>query len=214
MVSVNKRRSFLRKTGFRDSQLIGIACEGSVTEKKYFETFSDLIMTNPSRVYIKVIERDAKDSGLSAPKYVISSIDEYRKENSFKATDEFWAVIDYDRWTVSSLSAAAKLASQKGYRFVVSRPCFEVWLILHLLSAHDLTAAEIELFMHEGCSAVEAKIREVKGQYSKNLNDASDYIMRYKDAIRNAKELDAGKRSRWPSSFGSRVYQVLEAIIG
>ena len=32
MAKLDKRRSFLRQSGFRDARLIGIACEGSLTE--------------------------------------------------------------------------------------------------------------------------------------------------------------------------------------
>lgn len=47
-------------------------------------------------------------------------------------TDEVWAVVDQDQH--STLKDALALARREGVKVALSKPCFEVWLLLH----HDL----------------------------------------------------------------------------
>jgi len=111
MAKLDRRRSFLRQSGFRDARLIGIACEGSLTELRYFEAVKEKLAEHPSRIHIELIKRE--EASKSAPKHVINSLDAFRKKVGFLLSDNFWAVIDYDRWGEKALRDAAKKLNKK-----------------------------------------------------------------------------------------------------
>ena len=211
MAKLDRRRSFLRQSGFRDARLIGIACEGSLTELRYFEAVKEKLAEHPSRIHIELIKRE--EASKSAPKHVINSLDAFRKKVGFLLSDNFWAVIDYDRWGEKALSDAAKKIEQKGYLLAVSRPCFEAWLLLHLLSDNDLDISFLDELDKSGCKAIIGEIQKLKGYYTKELKDAEEYLALSEVAIHNAKKLDTKENCRWPQSFGSKVYLLLLSIL-
>lgn len=203
------RRSFTRLSGFRDASIIGIACEGDVTEYRYFEEFKARYTDFPSRIHVELIKR--QKASQSAPEHVIASIDAFRKLKA-GPDDEFWVVIDYDRWGERKLSEIAQQASQKGYHVAVSRPCFEAWLLLHWIEQTEITATMLLEFNEKNCKEIGYEIRRIHGHYGKDLNDAVEYVERAETAIQNARSLDEHPTDRWPQTFGSRVYQLCERI--
>ncbi len=138
--------------------------------------------------------------------------DKKRKESGMLPGDEFWIIIDYDRWKDQKIASIAKQALQKGYLLALSNPCFEAWLLLHWISEKAINPAELEDLRKKGCAAVAGKIREIRGHYNKQLNDASEYMEHVERAIANARSLDLNPDDRWPHSFGSRVYLLCERI--
>jgi hypothetical protein len=203
------RRSFARLSGFRDASIIGIACEGDVTEYRYFEEFKERYTDFPSRIHIELIKR--QEASESAPEYVISSIDAFKKSKA-GPDDEFWVVIDYDRWGEKKLSEIAQQASQKSYHVAVSRPCFEAWLLLHWILETGIDAMVLSELEWKGCKSIGDEIRRIHGHYRKDLNDVVEYVERAEIAIENARSLDVNPVDRWPRTFGSRVYQICERI--
>ena len=203
------RRSFIRPSGFRDASIIGIACEGDVTEYRYFEEFKERYTEFPSRIHIELIKR--QEATQSAPEYVIASIDAFKKSKA-GPDDEFWAVIDYDRWGDKKMSEIIQQAFQKGYHVAVSRPCFEAWLLLHWIPKSDITEAMLLDFNKKSCKEIASEIRKIQGHYKKDLNDVVEYVERAEIAIENARSLDVNPVDRWPRTFGSRVYQLCERI--
>lgn len=204
------RRSFTRLSGLRDTSIIGIACEGDITEYRYFEEFKERYTDFPSRIHIELIKR--QEASESAPEHVIASIDAFKKLKA-GLDDEFWAVIDYDRWGEKKLSEVAQQASQKGYHVAVSRPCFETWLLLHWIKETEFKKETwLSKMNGKDCKAIIDELRNIHGHYRKELNDAVEYIERAEIAIQNARSLDINPSDRWPQSFGSRVYQICERI--
>jgi hypothetical protein len=211
MGNMKNRRSFVRKSRFRDANLIVIACEGYSTEVRYFEELISKYAVSPSRIHIEIIVRDKPDH--SAPEYVLQEADKKRKESGMLPGDEFWIIIDYDRWKDSKIASIAQQAYQKGYLLGLSNPCFEAWLLLHWIVQNTIDPDELEKLRKKGCTAVAGKIREIRGHYNKNLNDAAEYMEHIERAITNARSLDTNPDDRWPHSFGSRVYLLCERII-
>ncbi len=207
---MKNRRSFTRKSGFRDTNLIVIACEGYLTENRYFKELKSKYAVFPSRINIEIIERETPEN--SAPEYVLQEVDNKRKKLDLRAEDEVWILIDFDRWKEKKIASIAKQALQKGYLLALSNPCFEAWLLLHWISEKAINPAELEDLRKEGCAAVAGKIREIRGHYNKELNDASEYMEHVERAIANARSLDLNPDDRWPHSFCSRVYLLCERI--
>lgn len=207
---ISRRRSFTRESGFRDASLIVIACEGNVTEVTYFDAFKKRYAAPPSRIHVEILQRT--DASRSAPEYVLQSADRKKKALGMLPGDEFWILIDYDRWGQQKIAWIAQQVSQKGYRLALSNPCFEAWLLLHW-TEDILAPEELQRLCDEGCKGVVGKIREIRGHYNKELNDVSEYLDRVEKAIAYARALDVNPADRWPSSFGSRVYLLCERII-
>ncbi len=205
------RRSFIRPSGFRDSRLVVIASEGSNTEPMYFEAIRDSLLKYPSRVHIEVLRREA---GPSAPEHVIRQLDVFRKTWNLSAHDELWAVIDFDRWGEEKLSRIAAAAIQKGYRLAVSRPCFELWRLLHFQDLSRLPVRELEDIALEDCKALTKRVRRICGTCSKNMNNVEEYLPNTDVAIERAALLDTNPQERWPSSLGTRIYRIIQSIRG
>jgi RloB-like protein len=127
------KREFKRKSGFRDAKLIVIATEGVQTEHVYFEGVRQKYQR--PNLHIELLKRT--DAGHSSPKHVITELNVFKKEYHLVKGDELWMVIDKDRWLDEHLSEVTQECSQKNYYCAVSVPCFEIWILLHLLTTID-----------------------------------------------------------------------------
>ncbi len=107
-----------------------IATNGKVTEKEYFERLVDLYGLR-GRVVI-----DKGGAGRDPKTLVERAVDLKTKEDieareeHFDSWESVWAVTDVDDF---SMFAAQQLAKQEGVGLAVSNPCFEVWLIDHVI---------------------------------------------------------------------------------
>ena len=104
-----------------------IVTNGKVTEKEYFEKLVDLY----GRVVIDkgAAGRDPKTLVERAADLKAKEDREARKER-FDSWESVWAVTDVDGF---SMFAAQQLARQEAVGLAVSNPCFEVWLIDHMI---------------------------------------------------------------------------------
>jgi hypothetical protein len=211
MGKMKLRRSMTRLSGIRDASIICIACEGADTEPSYFNALKTKYVAFPSRIHLDIVERE--DASLSAPDHIIAMLDREKRKNGRHPDDQYWIVIDYDRWGEQKLRQIAQKASQKQYMLAVSRPCFEAWLLLHIVSEDELESLALQVSEAEDCNAIENMLRAKRGHYKKKLNDAAEYVGQVENAIRNAKKLGSGTADRWPQSFGSHVYLLCEQII-
>jgi len=113
------KRSFTRRSGFRDSRLIIIAAEGEKTESKYFNALREI--TSNSRVHIEVLPR----TGSSDPLQVLEELNKFNTTYQLRKSDDaLWLVIDVDRWGGKKLSEVSQLCLQKGYFLAISNPAF------------------------------------------------------------------------------------------
>jgi len=202
------RRSFGRRSECRDASLIVIACEGRVTEPRYFEALASAYAPSPSRIKIKILELP---DGHSAPEHVLAALDQYRKAESLKRDDELWAVIDFDRWGEGKLSKVAAAVVQKDYHLAVSKPCFEFWLLLHFRGPAELENSLTSL-EQGGCEAARELLRGANGSAAKHLPEVARLMPLVPRAIENAKALDAEPAQRFSLSPGSHVFRLAERI--
>jgi len=207
---VSGRRSFVRKSEFRDARLIVIACEGAVTEPEYFEAARSRFILHPSRVHIEIVKRQENKS---APEYVSEALDDFARKFSLTDDDELWIVIDYDRWGQKKLSQESAKAFQKNYSMAVSRPCFEFWLLLHFIDADGLTEKEVADLEGKGCKAAKVILNTFLEDKPAGTRNVEMYMTKIHHAIEEARKLDTNPEHRWPNSVGSRVYRLMESIL-
>ena len=107
-----------------------IVTNGKVTEKEYFEKLVDLYGLRGRVVIDKgAAGRDPKTLVERAADLKAKEDKEARKER-FDSWESVWAVTDVDAF---SMFAAQQLARQEAVGLAVSNPCFEVWLIDHMI---------------------------------------------------------------------------------
>lgn len=141
-------------------KIIFLSCEGRVTEEEYFKRISEIF----SSIKSKIIFVSVKEDILSIPKkkrtreqevylsqgkfwYLAEKIAQFKKEKDaeydFKnhPDDEFWIVADVDDcWNAcygDKWEQTIELCQSKGYRYAISNPFFELWLLLHHDDANE-----------------------------------------------------------------------------
>lgn len=191
-----KPRPLNRKIShLRDTKLIVIATEGHKTEKQYFKIFENI------RVQVVVIP---SNDNRSAPEYILDRLNNYSEAYQIGKNDEFWLMVDTDRWGDKKLSEMSQEAFKKNYFLAISNPCFEVWLYLHLGS--------ISTNFTE-CKELKKMLRQKIGSYNPSNLNLDIYKPNILIAIRRAKDISPDDGSRWPASIGTHVYKIVEKII-
>ena len=93
----------------------------------------------------------------------------------------------------------------------VSNPCFELWLLLH----HEELSPEVEFAKP---ADVEARLRQVLGGYNKCALQTERFTLEgCRIAIRRARSLEStpdNPEGYWPSGTSTRVYRLMERVMG
>lgn len=197
----SRKRRPLNRTipHLHDTNLVIIASEGEQTEKQYFENIFGI---RSRRVQIRVLESQA---GKSAPKHVLARLKNYARDIPLIKNDQLWLVIDKDRWPDAQLHQVAQQCWRCSFRLAVSRPCFEIWLLLHFA---DLTPDMANASSRD----VKNRLRTELGTYNSSHLEIERYLFTYHEATRRAIELDTNPDSTWPEQSGTRVYKLVQAI--
>lgn len=138
----------VRKSGFLEAEKFYVlAYEGDVTEKKYFEDLRQSPMFNNSGS-IETIPLKKERNGGNSPLDVKKLLSKAKAEYNFRATDEFWLIIDRDDWEkirhVDFDALYDDCEKEKNFFIALSNPCFEFWLILHLRKLEDIADGDRE----------------------------------------------------------------------
>lgn len=200
MALTSRRRRPLNRTvdHLRDTRLIIIATEGRITEAQYFrELFTDL------RVQVYILSTD--EDNRSAPQYVLDRLNDYAEQHQIGGDDELWLMVDKDRWPEKRLASVTREAKQRGYGLAISNPCFEIWLLCHLMDPSQ--------HLINDCGGMEALLRQTLGGYNKTRINIENFRGNIQIAIHRARSQDPNPNSRWPHSIGTHVYRVISSIL-
>jgi len=198
LVSRKKRPLARDKESLRDDRLFIVACDDSYAPEQYFRFF------RISRVQVHVVP--TTDGTSSAPHVLnrLLAIDHIQD-------DERWLLLDVDHCLQSTHTPtflnAIRRARSLGVNVALSKPSFELWLLLHHVEPSEVaTLADA----HE----VEARLRLALGAYNKTRLSESDFPLRtVARAHAGARVLDAASTSEIPTTNSSRVYKLWEAIV-
>lgn len=185
------------KNSFRDDRLFIIACDDTYAPKQYFDFFK------LARVQVHVITtRDGKSSA----RQVLERLKGFDHEDD----DERWLLLDTDHYTqgphLGSFTETIQDAKRQGVNVALSKPCFELWLLLH----HN-EGSTLESLANAGEN--EAALRSSIGQYNKTKLKPEHYpYERVAQACARAKKLDQNSGGDIPTCNTSRVYKVWIAI--
>lgn len=209
----NKFRPKVRQSNVIDPKLIVIATEGEYSERQYFEELR--LRFGRSSIHVEILNTT---DNKSSPQHVLRRLDEFRKKYQIKRKrDELWMAIDYDRWGQAKLSEIAQLCEQKGFNLAVSNPCFELWLLLHLRKLNSYSMKEQENFLLNRRigkrTPIEKVIVDECGEYNKTRINMAHFSHNIRGAIEEARRID-NPDLRWPEELGSRLFLIVEEIIG
>jgi len=127
---MRKPRPFARKEeDFRDASLILVACDDTYAPQQYFGFFDNLLKR--VRVVVK-----PHDTGVS---YNTLDVLHLLLDSEHIEGDELWMILDIDHYTQGShkrsFFQALDEARRQGVKIALSRPCFELWLLLHYVDS-------------------------------------------------------------------------------
>lgn len=221
------------------SKIIFLSCEGSVTEEEYIEVLSQIYDGVKGRVQIISVAEDAVHTrpqkrtreqnqvlGKTKPWQLVERIDKFKRERestyefSKYPEDEFWIVCDVDDNLdnhKTEFENAICTCDEKGYKYAISNPFFEIWLLLHHddVSEADRKYAVTKEHPYEATDHFRIRLAEkgapLKEHKHLQLSHYSDEKVR--EAVQRAKKLVAGKEEKIPSEYGTYVYKIVDEIL-
>src|SRR6266700_643775 len=182
----------------RDDRLFIVACDDTYAPKQYFAFF------RIQRVQVHVVPTE---DGTSAAQHVLERLQSIEHDED----DQLWMLLDTDHYTEGShlknfVDAITK-AQQQGVNVALSKPCFELWLLLH----HEDESA---VGLLASARNIEAALRAKLGEYNKTKLKREHYPLHsVSEACARAERLDnSATGGEIPSSNTSRVYLLWKAI--
>ena len=186
-----KAKSQSKLKPYRDSTYFVIVCEGAKTEIDYFQNFK---IVKQQRIKIVPV---APSDNKSAPKWVLDQAVKKAEEIGLNEDDQLWIITDTDRWKVEHLRTIQEACeSIKNWNFVISNPCFEVWLHAHVQDLEEIL---------EGSSC-----QHLKKEFNQFKRDSP--LQNLKLAIDRAKKVDNPDHFM-PDPLRTRVYLLVEELI-
>ncbi|MCJ0932942.1 RloB family protein [Virgibacillus halodenitrificans] len=156
---------------------IYIFCEGTETEKNYFNALKQLIKLPTLKVKVK-------GTGQSNKKLLDYAVNHTKSKNNINS---IWIVYDKDHIHIQEIKHTFKLANKKGIEVAFSNFSFEIWLLLHY--------EKIDPFHNYDKNIVYKKLQQylgLKDAYEKHKSDVmmlTSIAKNYKTAIKNNLEL-------------------------
>ncbi|MEI7995813.1 MAG: RloB family protein [Methylococcaceae bacterium] len=197
-----KPRPVKRDTStLRDDRLFIVACDDSYAPKQYFNFFRF------TRVQVHVVETPLDENRCHAID-VLKRLEAIEHEEE----DERWMLLDTDHYVngphIKEFTRIIKEAKEKGISVALSKPCFELWLLLHHLDKNAVTELD-------NAKAVEKCLRGQLGEYNKTSLKREHFpVETVAKAYLQARELDKTvKGGAIPETNTSRVYRLWETII-
>lgn len=221
------------------SKIIFLSCEGSVTEEEYIEVLSQIYDGVKGRVrLISVAEDEVHTSpkkrtkeqnqvlGKSKPWQLVERIDKFKieKETIYEFSkypeDEFWIISDVDDNLdihKAEFENAIKECDEKGYKYAISNPFFEIWLLLHHddVSEEDKKFAVTENHPYEPTNHFRKRLEEKNAPLKDHKHIQLEHYSaeKVKNAVDRAKKLMAGREEKIPSQYGTYVYKIMDEIL-
>jgi len=192
-----------------------VACEDSDSARDYLKALNTSCGDPVS------LKSANKDRNRTAPQQVVQRAVQKFEDMNIPSTgddaDRVWAIIDADPQAgphrQDQIAEAVELAEEKGVELVVSNPCFEHWVHLHLedCDGGHGSAAEAVAALQKSWSA------HLGGSYQKNNPHFSKLLTekRVDAAIERAKRQHGNKdnaRAHECSACVTELYRLAEAM--
>ncbi len=188
-----------------------LAYEGNETEPQYYQALKEQLRYSDTVIKILSLKRARLDT-MSAPKHVFQQLKTYKNSYRTKPTDEFWMIIDRDRWKLEEW--LEKCQAEKNFYVALTNPCFEFWLFLHHFDVADFK--EEELLTNRKLNKKKRFLdqylnRNLEGGYLKNAIRPERFLPYVQRAISQARQL---ANNDLLTQLGSDNYKLLEKLLG
>lgn len=167
-----------------------VVCGGVRTERDYIDALRRI---NADRIVVVVRPRGLDPAG--CVRYAIA-----QNQLDDSAFDEVWCVVDVDEF---DLTVALRHGRDGGVQLAVSNPCFELWLLLHLVDATR---------RFDGAKDVTCELRRVLPSYDKARLMFPDFRAGVEKAIERAQRLEVGGNEHPNPSSG--MWRLTARIVG
>lgn len=205
---LTRGKEFLQK-----GKIFILSYEGNDTEPQYYEALRDLLKYKDNIVHIESLKRDKKDTN-SAPKYVFKKLKEKKAEYNFSKTDEFWMIIDKDRWVLNEW--VEKCKDEENFYIALSNPCFEFWLLLHFKSIVEFSEEILQSILENKKVSTSRRYIDkllsdiLENGYNKKNINPKRFLERIEQAIKEAEDLDA---SDVFENLGTHNYKLVKKLL-
>ncbi|MGH1338804.1 MAG: RloB family protein [Aureispira sp.] len=194
----------------KPEKLYILAYEGNETEPQYYQALKEQLRSSNTVIKILSLKRARLDT-LSAPKHVFNQLKTYKKNYRTTAQDEFWMIIDRDRWKLDEWLEKCRL--EKNFFVALTNPCFEFWLLLHLFEVTDFQ--EEQLLINKKLNKKKRFIdqylnKHLAGGYQKNDIQPERFLPHLSKAIEQAKRF---ANNDLLTELGSDNYKLLEKLL-
>jgi len=191
-----KLRKFQRRVNIRPyKRIFYIFVEGNKTEPKYFNIFRTAEYSNVS---LQIKSHPSK----THPKQVLSRAKKFIKDELLKKDYEVWLVVDDDSRPEADFQPLINWANGKAHFLAISKPCFELWLLLHFDEGNQIKNTEDCL----------KRLRKYMPTYEKNQLDEKKLKGKLAEAIKNGKNKYEHYRV-WKNGVYTKVYELVENIV-
>ena len=192
---MKKRKKFFPQKPLRT--IILVACEDVKREPSYFRFLNN----EQEYVNFHVVKHRGSD-----PKHVLHTMEMEieLKENRGEPYDEAWLVLDVEDQVHRSkkdFDDIRKWSKKPIYNFVLSNPCFEVWILYHFNKVIKIKNQTAKGFK-----------KLIEKNYCDGRGDLDFNKMKGKinSAVTNARNADLSKKTFWPNNKGcTKVYQLV-----
>lgn len=183
-----------------------IVCEGTVTEKNYFESF-------PAMTAGTVLEIDCQGTATNTIRVVNKAIEMARK--SKKPYDSVWAVYDKDSFKDADFDNAIARARANNVRCAWSNEAFELWYVLHF----EYRNTPMSRKDYRDCITGHLSPKVPGYKYEKNDSRTYGHLQAHGDeklACRRARKLASAHAGRSPHACNpaTTVYELVEFLRG
>lgn len=184
----------------------------------------------------RTVEQNKKLSQ-SKPKQLYEKIEQFKVEKDsiyqFDAhkDDEFWIVMDIDQNLSEDIKDSLDKSykdhfidtldkcDEKGYKYAISNPFFEMWLLLHhsAPTEEDRKYAVTSEHAYEKTGHYRKRLRELgapmRGNANKDIKKEDYTKEKVIVAVKRAELLHVDKTCRYPEYFATTVYQLINKIL-
>lgn len=175
--------------------------EGSDTEVLYFDAIEDMrkeIELN-SLIELVPIIRCFSEEGWSNPRKILDRVIQYIPEiikfedlTYEENYDEICLIVDRDKesFIESQYEYVKQKCEEQGFRFCVTNPCFEFWLLMHSEKVFDLDQEKLSENPKVTSKKryAEYELHKIYPSYKKSNYKAEEFVGNIDTAIKNEKE--------------------------
>lgn len=221
-------------------KILFLAMEGRVTEEEYFYRITELFDEIKNHIQIITIMENAVytaprcrtqeqhlELSKSHPKQLLAKMDQFKRNEDQKfqfakhPDDEFWLIMDVDDHfspeKIQDWCETLQDCDKKGYRYTISNPFFELWLLLHFDNPidEDFKYAVTEQHPYEKTSHFRKRLRKLGAPLKdkKHIREMDYTIDGVKVAIERAKKLHKPEEKILPRFLTTTVHLLMQEIL-